>query len=375
MRILFVSANPDWTPRLDLLDELRELKQSLKGKKYLLELLPAAQPEDLKDAIDSNDDAIDILHFTGHGTKQDGLLFRKSDGRKTAITASDLNEMFRNKKVKLAVLNACHTQATAEGITGFANTVIGTTAKLEEISAKKLTKVLYAALGNGKSIDEAFKEATQTLDKTGLQNIYKPYRLAEKTPADLQFDSGDLEVDQENEDNWDRYFFQSYLEEQIGDLTKNVKLNQRILTILVGFGVAILFVSWGEHIYHSNPGDFKGVLYQIVIDVFGTITGFGRMMLGMAQESVSERPLLDWLTNVGEAIPLFVASMQHRWCVHGNDKIRQLTALKELVENSEELSDTLRTRLHKVLDQSVRAANPNWSGEQESAEAAEPHAG
>ena len=81
MRILFVSANPDWTPRLDLLDELRELKQSLKGKKYFLELLPAAQPEDLKDAIDSSDDDIDILHFTGHGTKQDGLLFRQSDGR------------------------------------------------------------------------------------------------------------------------------------------------------------------------------------------------------------------------------------------------------------------------------------------------------
>ena len=50
MRILFVSANPDWTPRLDLLDELRELKQSLKGKKYFLELLPAAQPEHEKKA-------------------------------------------------------------------------------------------------------------------------------------------------------------------------------------------------------------------------------------------------------------------------------------------------------------------------------------
>ena len=46
--------------------------------------------------------------------------------------------------------------------------------------------------------------------------------------------------------------------------------------------------------------------------------------------------------------------------MRGNARIRELTSLRQLVADSGELSETLKTRLHKVLDQSVSAADPDF---------------
>ena len=358
MRILFVSANPDWTPRLDLLDELRVLNQSLKGKDYELELLPAAQPEDLREAVEGSDKPIDILHFSGHATEKHGLFFRSSDGKKNMLKASDLNEIFKENPVKLAFLNACHTKTTAEGFKGVANTVIGTTKKLREDAAKKMTKVLYAELGNGESIDDAFSKATDLIEKSDLENVYMSDRAEGQDVPDLKFASGDVEIDPENEDKWDRYFFERYLEEQIDAFTRSVRLNQRVLYGLIAFGLVMILFSWHDSIASRILADPKldkpGLIRCDIADTFDYI---GKALFGWAIGAANETPLLDWLKKMGEGIPLLIASLQQRWCVHGNEKIRQLKALKELVENSENLSDTLRIRLHKILDQSVRAAN------------------
>lgn len=358
MRILFVSANPSWTTRLDLLDELRELNQSLKGKNYDLELLPAAQPEDLREAVNGSNAPIDIVHFSGHATEKHGLFFRSADGRKKMLKAADLNEIFKEKPVKLAFLNACHTKSTAEGIKGVANTVIGTTKKLREDAAKKMTKVLYAELSHGKTIDDAFATATDLIETSDLENVYMSGRATGADVPELRFASGDVKIDPENEDKWDRFFFERYLEEQIDAFTASVRLNQRVLKGLIAFGVVMILFSWGDSIGGRIAVDSElsrlGLIGADIVDFF---VYFGNAIFGWAIGTVNETPLLDWLKKMGEGIPLLVASLQQRWCVHGNEKIRQLKALKELVENSANLSDTLRTRLHKILDQSVRAAN------------------
>ena len=142
MRILFVSANPHWTSRLDLGDEMRELLHSLRGQEIELMMLPATQPEDLKVAITSNE--IDILHFSGHATGQDGILLRDKDGMERAISGSELRELIEGEAIKLAFLNACSTAATAKAIENSVGAVIGTTAPLDDEAAKKMTKVFYS---------------------------------------------------------------------------------------------------------------------------------------------------------------------------------------------------------------------------------------
>ena len=116
----------------------------------------------------------------------------------------------------------------------FANTVIGTTEKLDDEAAKKMTKVLYAALGNGKSIDKAYAEAIEIVKETGFEDVYMTDRAEGQDEPELTFTPGDVEIDPENEDKWDRHFFERYLEEQINSLTDSVKLNRQILFALLG---------------------------------------------------------------------------------------------------------------------------------------------
>jgi hypothetical protein len=364
MRILFVSANPSWTPRLDLLDELRELKHSLKGKQYVLELLPAAQPEDLRQAIDGNSADIDILHFTGHGTRDDGIFFRNTGRKKNPIDETDLNEFFKNKKVKLAVLNACHTQKIAKGITGFANTVIGTTKVVEEPAAKKMTKVLYAALGNGKSIDEAFEEATQTLEKTGHENVYMWDRLPTEEPEKIAFDSGEIEIDQENEDAWNRYFFEGYLGNQIESLEATIERDRKwAWRLLIGGGFVILLLAFPNFLSLNS-------IFPFLPDL-SPETAEARKVAYENWVSFSGEHMLESITTFGKALPALFAGLKGRMVTHGNSELRSLTKLLELVKSSADMPQNMRDKLFSIVEQNMFGALTTTSQQLEKEEGTE----
>lgn len=346
MRILFVSANPDWTPRLDLLDELRELKRSLKGKHYILELLPAAQPDDLRDAIDGNSADIDILHFSGHGTKKHGLFFRNTDRKKNPIDEEDLKKFFKDKHVKLAVLNACNTEKIAKGITGFANTVIGTTALLEEESAKKLTKVLYAALGNGKSIDDAFTETTETIEKLGLKNVYMTDRLPTNDAEKISFSSGVAVVDQEKEDAWNRYFFEGYLTEQIKSVEETIKRNRSRAWWVFGVGAVIT-----AFLFFRYSLDLKSGMY-LIFDMSEDAQAV-RTTVYSDWVNLSGEHLMESITKYGNILTAAIGGLAARLVVHSNTELRSLTKLSELVKSSAEMPAKMREKLFTILEQNM----------------------
>ena len=383
MRILFVSANPDWEPCLDLLDELRELNQSLKGKKYKLELLPAAQPDDLRQAIDGSDTEIDILHFSGHATEEDGLLFRHNRGDSEPLTAGDLTTMFGEKSVKLAVLNACNTESIANEITGFAKNVIGTTAKLEDISAKKFTKVLYASLGNGKSIDEAFEDVGQTFDKTGLTNIYERIRSPHWDPEEITFAAGDLETDQENVDAWNRYFYEGYLKKQIKSVEETIERDKKWTWGVLGLAGLLTCV-----LLYLHPLDFKAFFWFLPDFLTGqgdprllgyqewigyddarniahsdwvsygdTSTDALRTRAYEAWVNFSGEHMLESLTKFGTtALPALFASLKGFLVIRGKAERRSLTQLLELVKSSADLPPNIREKLFSILEQNMFGA-------------------
>jgi hypothetical protein len=349
MRILFVSANPDWEPCLDLLDELRELNQSLKGKKYKLELLPAAQPDDLRQAIDGSDTEIDILHFSGHATEEDGLLFRHNRGDSEPLTAGDLTTMFGEKSVKLAVLNACNTESIANEITGFAKNVIGTTAKLEDISAKKFTKVLYAGLGNGKSIDEAFEDVGQTFDKTGLTNIYERIRSPHWDPEEITFAAGELETDQENVDAWNRYFYEGYLTEQIVSVEATINRDRKIAWGLVGFGVAIAALLTFRYSWDLNS------IFSVLPDL-SPDSDEARTTAYEQWVDFSGEHMLESITKYGNALAALIAGLAGRLVAHGNSELRSLAKLLEMVKSSSEMPQNMRDKLFSIVGQNMFSA-------------------
>ena len=338
MRILFISANPKWEDRLELGDELRTLLGSLKGRDVDLMLLPAAQPEDLKIALGSA--SIDVVHFSGHA-EEEGILLRDSEGFARQVPGAELRDLFQDGNIKLAVLNACSTKATAAEIEEAVGAVIGTTEPLDDRAAKKLTKVLYAALGTGQSIDTAFHEATETIEKAQLPNVY--VQSGKGVDASL-FDgaaTGDGEVRIEGQAPYDKFFYISYLDEQIRNLTGRVRLNRLVFWVLLVVGLYVCYRLWftmpvtigevGEYV--SKPENWD--------DIFGT-------------------PLLDSLLALGAGIPALISFFQSRLMIYGNRELRALSQLRELARASGDLTPELRGRLQKILDQSISGADKGY---------------
>ena len=336
MRILFVSANPDWTPRLDLGDEMRTLMKSLHGHDVRLMLLPAAQPEDLKVAIEGNN--IDVVHFSGHATSEEGLLFRNKNGMKEAMSPAALRDMLDGKGVKLAILNACQTLTTAEGINETVGAIIATTEELDDRAAQVLTKVFYTRLGDGASVEAAFDSALESINTAELDNVYvKSGSGFEQTlfPPTVDYE-GELTV--EGQGDWDKYFYVSYIDEQIASLKKDLDTNRIVFGVLLAFGIA--FIPW---LWIQANVEWRD-LFPLLKENWGFLVN---------------QPFLDWLVGVGAGIPALYALMHRRLAVQSNEQLNSLEQLKRMVRESDDMSPDLRARLHKILEMSLRGADTN----------------
>ena len=338
LRILFVSSNPHWTARLDLGDEMRELLRSLRGQDVELMPLPAAQREDLEIAITANE--IDVLHFSGHATEKDGIILRDTDGMEEAISGPELRELLKDKNVKLAFLNACSTEATASDICEQVGAVIGTTKPLDDRAAKQMTKVFYSELGAGLSIDDAFREATASVTNDGLENVYMHAGHETAKPLAVDVPSEDASVRIKNQAHFDKYFFISYIDEQIRNLKGRVALNRWIFWAFLGLGALFLAYIWIR--------DFDKLALLI------NFVGQDRI------DMYTGKPYLDSLIAIGAGIPLLLSFFQHRLSIHSNTELRSLTQLKELARAAEDLSPDMQTRLQKLVDQCISGADTDY---------------
>ena len=338
MRILFISANPKWEDRLELGDELRTLLSSLKGRNVELMLLPAAQPEDLKVALGSSD--VDVVHFSGHA-EEEGILLPDSEGFAQQVPGSELRDLLRDNGIKLVVLNACSTKETAEAIEEAVGAVIATTRPLDDRAAKKLTKVLYASLATGQSIRTAFDEATETIEKSKLPNVY--VRAGKNVDAPVFPEKTDEkgEVRIEGQAPYDNFFYVSYLDEQIRNLTGRVRLNRMLFWMLLAAGLFAWYWLW----FNTPVGIGEVRDYVTKPENWGEIFG---------------APLLDSLLALGAGIPALISFFQSRLLMQGNQELRSLTQLRELARASEDLTPELQGRLQKILEQSIRGADKDY---------------
>ena len=357
MRVLFVCSNPTWTRRLDLGDEMREIMTSLKGQNVKLMLLPAAQRLDLKTAIASND--IDILHFSGHATEKEGIILRDEVGDEAPVSGEELQEWLAktDSPIKLIVLNACSTKATAAKILDSVDSVIFTKKALNDNAAKKMTRVLYSQLCDGKSVEDACTTAREFIQETSPE--LDVYDLDGARKADGLFDKPSEEdaakatISIEGKSTYDKYFFISYLDEQIRDITKRKKFNQLAFWVSMAFATAFFAILMFKHELAAQVIEF------IKVSFLGDkrVDDFVNLYL--------HKPYLDSMIAVGAAIPALLSFFHTRLAIHGDERLNSLQQMKELVKASDELPAELQDKLQKILDQCIRGADkepPNWFG-------------
>lgn len=151
-------ANPQGTQPLDLSMEVRTIRTKLRAEQrssfLKLHLVRDASPSAIEEALKQRPH---LVHFGGHG-------YRTALG-----VENDRNQLHRmpkvalsqwidvlSKRTRVVLLNACHSIEEAEPFFSSVECVIGMRAPISDRAALEFASCFYSALGDGKSVAEAF---------------------------------------------------------------------------------------------------------------------------------------------------------------------------------------------------------------------------
>ena len=159
-KILFLAANPKDTSRLRLDEEIRNIQEGLKlstGRDNF-ELIAqwAVRPQDLRRALLEH--APKIVHFSGHGAGEPGLILENELGQAQTMSSAVLANLFKLcPSVDCVVLNACYSEVQATAIADHIPYVIGMNQAIGDNIAINFAVGFYDALGYGRPIPEAYE--------------------------------------------------------------------------------------------------------------------------------------------------------------------------------------------------------------------------
>ncbi|MCP4697623.1 MAG: CHAT domain-containing protein [Gammaproteobacteria bacterium] len=176
--ILLVTANPLDTTRLRVDEEIREIQTGLKLSQQpggiLLHSQLAARPVDIRRAMLAHKPA--IVHFSGHGEGDAGLVFEDSAGNAAPVSAEALARFFElfAVHVQCVVLNACYSEVQADAIAEHINYVVGMNQAIDDRAAIEFAVAFYDALGAGESIEFAYQLACNAIQFAGISEQHTP---------------------------------------------------------------------------------------------------------------------------------------------------------------------------------------------------------
>jgi nucleoside phosphorylase len=178
--ILFLAANPLHT-------SIRALDEECAAIERELRLTPGRDELELRSkwAVSVDDvmrHLLDlqpaVLHFTGAGSGQ-GLFLEDEHGQPQLVTSSALTRMVRAAgPARLAVLNACYSEAQAQALCEAVGCAIGMAGTVSDDAARAFAVGFYRALGHRRSVGNAFDHALAALEGKGLSMEAQPRCLA-----------------------------------------------------------------------------------------------------------------------------------------------------------------------------------------------------
>jgi hypothetical protein len=180
-KILFLSANLKGTNPLRLGEEVREIDEGLRRSKYrdLVQIhsVEAVRVVDIRRAM--LDYEPNIVHFSGHGVGQEGLVFEDEIGQAMLVSAEALTGLFSlfADRLDCVLLNACYSEVQAQAISQQINYVIGTSQAIGDRAAIAFAVGFYDALGADRGVDFAYKFACNSIQMEGIPEHLTPKLL------------------------------------------------------------------------------------------------------------------------------------------------------------------------------------------------------
>lgn len=183
--ILILAANPKSTPALRLDEEVREIDAGLRRAnqrdRFHLEQRWAVRSRDVQNAL--LDLKPQVVHFSGHGENEMGLILENEVGKAVAVSTEALAGLFElfADRVECVVLNACYSEVQAEAIAKHIPYVIGMNKAIGDQAAIEFAVIFYAALGAGESVEFAYKLGCNAIRMAGIEEYLTP--VLKKKPA------------------------------------------------------------------------------------------------------------------------------------------------------------------------------------------------
>lgn len=176
--ILILTANPKGTSQLRLDQEVRDIEQGLERAqqrdRFVVKSILAVRPRDIQRAmLDLNPS---IVHFSGHGTGNEGLVFEDETGSAKLVDGEALAGLFElfAEQVECVVLNGCYSEVQAEAISKHINYVIGMKKAIGDKAAIEFAVGFYDALGSGKPVEFAYKLGCAAIRLAGIPEQLTP---------------------------------------------------------------------------------------------------------------------------------------------------------------------------------------------------------
>jgi hypothetical protein len=179
IKIVFLAANPvdaGFRPRLD--EEAREIEKKIQAgtNRDRFELITqwAVRPGDLQEALLRH--RPQIVHFSGHGNEDQGIILEDESGRMRAVSREALADLFDifKKRVRVVVLNACYSKTQIEAFRQVIDYTIGMNTQIGDRAAIVFASSFYRALAFGEAVREAFRLAVNQLRIDGIAESDTP---------------------------------------------------------------------------------------------------------------------------------------------------------------------------------------------------------
>jgi len=180
-KILLLSANPKGTQPLRLGEENRKIKQRLREARerdrFTIDYHPAVRYGDIRQEILYVQPQ--IVHFSGHGAGQTGLVFEDETGQQKPVNAQALAGLFKlcANEVKCVLLNACYSEIQAKAIAKHIDYVIGMSQEIGDEAAIQFVDGFYDALFNGKPIYKAYEYGVNAIQLASIPEHLTPKLL------------------------------------------------------------------------------------------------------------------------------------------------------------------------------------------------------
>jgi tetratricopeptide (TPR) repeat protein len=175
--ILLLTANPKETQPLNLQKEVVEITQLLQHAKiseqFTVHSAFAMTPAQLRIALSQHQP--DIVHFSGHGAGEDGIVLVDDKNNMQLVTTAALVNLFASfPKVQCVILNACYSALQASSLVEYVPFVIGMNQSILDRAALAFSSGFYQGLSAEKSIHEAFAWGCNEIALRNLGEQTKP---------------------------------------------------------------------------------------------------------------------------------------------------------------------------------------------------------